>query len=430
MNQVLLIHENETIAGDIQRALAGSSLQLVQHVRSLHEAMASVKSSAASVFMLHARLPDGNALNLIPVISQLKLGAGVILLLDGNESPEFWQQILLTGVRAVLAPPFTQENISMAAARSMAAYAAPAGAAQTPTAPAQTKAFTVSVTSARSGVGNTVLVANLAAAITRWQKKVCLLDITCNAGDISMILDDVPRNTIVNVINAGGQIDHEFLETVLAVHPLGFRYLAAPSQDFDPATLTGEIALDIIQKAKGLAEYCLIDAGRLPNPAAAAALAESDLIFVITTRDVIRLSATQRYLARLSESKVDPQKIKVIVNSAEVGTEIPDAEVESILEHPVSAYLPHEAGACTYSVNTGKPIVIHDPSQNLAAVLIKMSELIVNHWKIIDKKTSQSMAPMKAHLAVPSRRLTGLLFAAKPKVQTPRVVSAMPNPAG
>ena len=128
-----------------------------------------------------------------------------------------------------------------------------------------------------------------------------------------------------------------------------------------------------------------------PAPATEAALAECDLAFVLTTRDVVRLLATQRFIKRLAEWDVVPDRIKVLVNSAEVGAEISDGEIESILEHPVAAYLPSNPEPATYSINSGKPLTISDPKQPLAVVLTKLAELTFNRWSNMGRK-----APDKA----------------------------------
>ena len=75
------------------------------------------------------------------------------------------------------------------------------------------------------------------------------------------------------------------------------------------------------------------------------------------------------------------QKLKVLVNEAEIGAEISESEIESLLEHPVAAYLPCNAGPVTFSINSGAPIVISEPHHPISVVLNKLAELSFYRWQ-------------------------------------------------
>jgi MinD-like ATPase involved in chromosome partitioning or flagellar assembly len=78
---------------------------------------------------------------------------------------------------------------------------------------------------------------------------------------------------------------------------------------------------------------------------------------------------------------VTNQKLKVLVNEAEIGAEISESEIESLLEHPVAAYLPCNAGPITFSINSGTPIVVAEPHHPISVVLNKLAELSFYRWQ-------------------------------------------------
>ncbi len=91
------------------------------------------------------------------------------------------------------------------------------------------------------------------------------------------------------------------------------------------------------------------------------------------------------------------QKLKVLVNEAEIGAEISESEIESLLEHPVAAYLPCNAGPITFSINSGAPIVVAEPHHPISVVLNKLAELSFYRWqeKPTDDKGGKKGLPNK-----------------------------------
>jgi Flp pilus assembly CpaE family ATPase len=96
--------------------------------------------------------------------------------------------------------------------------------------------------------------------------------------------------------------------------------------------------------------------------------------------------------------KLDNKKLKVLLNQAEMGSEISESEIESLLEHPVAAYLPCNAGPVTFSINTGAPIVSTEPNQPISVVLDKLAELCFCRWDDTQRKPEPTKAKGKGLL--------------------------------
>lgn len=385
MAAISLVNDDELQCSQIREAVAAiGSHQIVSESRSAQEAMFMLATGRADVAFIRVNLPDMSGLDLVANLAQRKPGLQFVLTLEGNERPDVWQRILQLGLRNVITPPLDVESIRQAIAQSL--QAVPSSAEHDLVAG---NSYLVTIASARGGVGKTLVATNIAACLAQWNPNVTLVDFSGQPNDFSVMLDAVPRNTVADLLSVGEQIDAEFLETLMADHPLGLRFLASPSQEFDVAELTKPIARDVASNLRQISEYIVIDTGRPDVPATEAALAECDLAFVLTTRDVVRLLATQRFIKKLADWDVTSEKIKVLVNTAEVGAEISDGEIESILEHPVAAYLPSNPEPATYSINSGKPLTISDPKQPLAVVLSKLAELTFNRWSDEKRKAPE-----------------------------------------
>ena len=379
MPDVFLVNPNEEERLQIHSALENfPGARIVGEARTAQEALLLLPNSRAGIMIIRSTLPDMNGLDLAAEVQKRSSSTNLILTLVGDEPIETWQRILELGIRNVITPPL--ESKSVQRALTLAIQSSPQ-ISQTQQNTSTTESYVVSVTAARGGVGKSLVAINLAHGILKWSDSVMLLDYSARQGDFSVMLDHVPRNTLADLLSSGEAVDKEFLDSLLAQHPAGFRYLASPPHDFDPMELNTLLAHDIIKTARQLADFIIIDTGEPNLPATQAAVQESSLIFLVTTRDVVRLLSTQRYLQLMREWEVDLSKVKILVNQSEVGSEISDSEVESILEHPVSAYLPSNPGPAAYSVNSGKAIVTNNPKQPLAVVLNKLAELTSSHWQ-------------------------------------------------
>jgi Flp pilus assembly CpaE family ATPase len=195
-----------------------------------------------------------------------------------------------------------------------------------------------------------------------------------------MMLDDIPRNTIEDVVGNAGHIDAELMDSVLAVHPKGVRYLASPSHDFDARPMTRSFANEVMGLVGETSDILVVDTGEGAPLASEAAYLKADVVLVLTTRDVVRLDATRRFIVRLNELGVPSEAVKVFVNQNELGKEVSDHEIEVILEHGLDGFLPNEPEAAPFSINSGKPLVLNDAKRTYSVVVGKIADLAISRW--------------------------------------------------
>jgi len=398
MIEVFLLHDDAERSQTIRQAIGSlSDLSLVNEAQKGREsllALSSLPPGRPRILIVRLILQDMTGLEVIAQVKQRHPDVYVLPSLEGNEGGQVWQRLVQFGLNDFLNGPLGSNEI-----QTLLAGVIPKAQHQYDTVRAQktglvTESFVITVASARSGVGKTVFATNLAASMAKLSKSVALLDCSLNPGDFPVMLDDVPRNTIMEVVNSGGGIDVELLVNLLATHKLGFRYLASPNEDFDPKGFDYNITTGMLQTMRNVASHVIVDTGLCYAEPTIAAADSSDLIFVITTRDVTRLLSAQRFLKVLKEREIPISKIKVLVNQAEIGVEISENEIETTLEHPVSAYIPSSPGSVTYSINRGEPIVISEPNEPISQIMNRLAQLCYNRWQT-DKMPATSGSKTK-----------------------------------
>jgi pilus assembly protein CpaE len=221
---------------------------------------------------------------------------------------------------------------------------------------------------------------NLALCMARQQAQCLLVDYSMTAGDFFMMLDQVPRHTLYDAYSQGSGVDEILMRNLVSPHPLGFNYLACPNDEFDIYGFDYETAKSLLQVGRALSPYLIVDTGAFDLPPTNAAVDVADLVYLLTTRDLARLMSLKRLIKSYVNRGLDAERLKVIVNNAEVGTEISEEEIEDFIEHPVTAYLPSVPVQTTFSINTGKPLAHARPEEPLVSVINRLAEISVQKW--------------------------------------------------
>ena len=400
MIDVLLVHDDVERCAAIRTAIkANPELNLISESQTGREglfAAATMLTGHPRILIVRLNLGDMTGFDFINQVRQKASDVYIIPSLEGTEGGQVWQNLLQLELRDVLVGPIPPTEISKVLATASPRAQERFEATRAP-ANIEGESFVISVVSARGGIGKSVVATNIASAIAKLSDSVTLLDFSLNPGDFAVMLDDVPRNNIMDAVHQGGALDAEYLNNTLAPHPrLRFRYLASPNQEFDASGFDYNVGAAIMTATKTLSQYIVVDTGIAMAGPTIAAIDASDIIFLVTSRDVARLLSAKSLIKFLkNDRQVTNQKLKVLVNEAEIGAEISESEIESLLEHPVAAYLPCNAGPITFSINSGAPIVVAEPHHPISVVLNKLAELSFYRWqeKPAEDKGAKKGAP-------------------------------------
>jgi pilus assembly protein CpaE len=386
MIDVFLVHDDADRCAAIRAAIAAThDLNLVSETQTGREglfAAATMLTGHPRMLIVRLNLGDMTGFDFINQVRQKAPDIYIIPALEGTEGGQVWQNLLQLELRDVIVGPVPSAEIARVLAQAAPRAQVRYDLNRVPTG-IHGESFVVSVVSARSGLGKSVIATNLAAAMGKLSDSVTLLDFSLNAGDFAVMLDDVARNNVMDAVQQGGSLDAEYLNNTLAQHPrLPFRYLASPNQEFDPAGFDYNMGAAILQAMRTLTSFLVVDTGLAMAGPTVAAIDNSDVIFLVTNRDVARLLAAKNMIKFIKNDRQVPNhRLKVLVNEAETGAEISENEIESLLEHPVAAYLPGNPGPVTFSINSGTPIVATEGHHPVAVVLNKLAELSYYRWQ-------------------------------------------------
>ena len=176
----------------------------------------------------------------------------------------------------------------------------------------------ISVTSGKGGVGKTNVVANLAEAFQKLEKRVLILDADLGLANMDIMLGLNPRYTISHVLKG-----EKTLDEVIITAPSGFKLLPAASGIQELTDLDNTQRLFLLNELDSLHDrfdVILIDTGAgISSNVMYFNFAAMERVVIVTNEPT---SLTDAYaLIKVLSSKYHQKRFKVLINSARNGVE-------------------------------------------------------------------------------------------------------------
>ena len=115
----------------------------------------------------------------------------------------------------------------------------------------------------KGGSGKSFIATNLAIDLLDDKKnKVVLFDLNYQFGDIAIMLDLYPRNTIYDIVSVFDQLDEEMLNDFLTTHNSGIKVLPAPIDPTQNESISAEMTKKIVDMLSKISDYVIIEIGR------------------------------------------------------------------------------------------------------------------------------------------------------------------------
>jgi pilus assembly protein CpaE len=282
-------------------------------------------------------------------------------------NPELLMRCMRAGAREYLAEPISQDTLAEALIRAAARR-------QEPDREKKLGGEMMVFMAAKGGAGVTTIASNVALALTKESdKKVVLVDLNLQLGDVSLALGMKPRFSIRDALANAHRLDADFVSTLLDVHSSGLSVLAAP-EDFSPLQSVEINALEklffILQEQFA---YVVVDAG-CASALGAIPIAEiANAVYVITQVDVPSLRNSHRVISHLRNAISPGRKLEVVVNRYDGRkTEITQEKIEKTLSVPVKWKVPNDYAAVHRSQNIGSPLA--SENSPISRVLLQMAK--------------------------------------------------------
>lgn len=231
----------------------------------------------------------------------------------------------------------------------------------------------IAVLAPSGGSGSSTLAVNIATVLAKQHKSCALIDLKLHAGDLAALLDLKPSYTLADLCMNVGRMDRVLFERSLARHSSGVHLVAAPAQLGDVGQVTAEGIRKVLQMARNVFPYVVMDMEHHFDAEQVEALTPSDLILLVMRLDFASLRNVRRTIQHLEQLGIERDRVKLVVNRYGQPKEVPYLKAEEALGLKVFHYVPDDPKAVNRANNNGVPVVIESPSARVAKSVTKLA---------------------------------------------------------
>jgi pilus assembly protein CpaE len=272
--------------------------------------------------------------------------------------------------------PATIDQDRLAAAISRAASLAlrivdpaPAVTEHLPAAPPERPQRVITVASASGGCGKTFLATNLAWFLThKGGRRVCILDLDLQFGEVTAALQLRPRYTITDLIQHGDEPQSELdahIEEFCDQDETGVWVLAAPRDPTEAAMIQPEDIGRVIDAAARHFDDVIIDTPPMLGDAVLTAFHRSDELFVLATLDIPSIRNMRVFLDTLDRLDVPTDSVRLFLNKAEDDAGMEVRQIDDLFPRGFDGTLPYSRDV-QRSLNAGLPVMAHRPNSAIS----------------------------------------------------------------
>ncbi|NLN06639.1 MAG: MinD/ParA family protein [Firmicutes bacterium] len=400
--KVLVVDDVPQTRKDIIRLLYfEEDLQVVGEAGDGKEALQKIAELAPDVVLMDINMPVMDGITATEKISLLYPQTTVVIISIQGE-PEYLKKAMVAGARDYLVKPLSSEEMALTIravhrqkvlhssrdSQALLAENLPENGAQTPgesgakVQEAKQPGQILVVFSGKGGVGKTTVATNLAVVLAQQEKKkVALLDLDLQFGDISVLLNLNDGSNISELVRQADPITPEVLDGYLIRHITGIDILPAPLFPQDAEYVSPahtEVILSLLRRSY---DYLVVDTPSIFNDITLQALEVADQILLLITRDIAAIKNAKTTL-NILESLELREKVRIVLNRSDqdLGVDIPD--LEKGLEITVAHQIVSDEKAVISAINKGIPVVISQASSEIARSFRRLGERTVNSRRL------------------------------------------------
>jgi len=355
--------------GVLQSALPAhrTEIQIVGIVDGLEESWATLQETPTDLLVVACTGYSDRVLFLIEGAVKQRNELPVVVLVTGPPDG-FVRRIFEVGADDILSLPSEPEDVAFALQKAMArkqGIGIATGVALSPM---------IVVLGPKGGTGKTVTTANLAASLAGEGKKVTVVDLDLQFGDVGLALGLTPEKTIYDLAKAGGSLDADKIEAFLVKHESGARVLMAPTRPDHAGAIRTEFLREVYAALRSSNDYVLVDTPPGFTPEVIASIDSSSSVVVVGMLDSLSLKNTKLGLDTLELMGYPRERIRLVLNRADSRVGITHDDVRTIIGREPDVLVPSDR-EIPRSVNEGMPIVAAKSRSEAAKAFQKLASL-------------------------------------------------------
>ncbi|MCP9442419.1 MAG: AAA family ATPase [Nitrospira sp.] len=217
-----------------------------------------------------------------------------------------------------------------------------------------------SFVSNKGGVGKSTLAVNAAAALARrYPDQVLLIDASLQLGVCALMLDVVPKTTIVDAVREKTRLDETMLRQLAVRHECGLYVLAAPANAIDASEVDEESVYRVLNLARRAFSFVVVDTFPMLDSTVMAVLDVTDLGFIVMQGTAPSVVGMVKFLPMLKGLGFGEERQRLVLNwnHRNFSGNLKLTDIEQQLDRELDYVFPYQKGVLI-AANTGKPYIL------------------------------------------------------------------------
>lgn len=348
-------------------------IEVIGEAENGEEAVFLAKESRPDIVLMDINMPIKDGIKATEEIS-VEIPETSVIMISVQGEHEYLKKSMSAGARDFIIKPFTGDDLTQTILNVYGIERKRKEGANTQNKKEEIISKVISVFSTKGGVGKTTIASNLAVSIARaTKKKVALVDLDLQFGDIAIMLNVSLKSTISDMIKEINQIDSSNIEDYMVTHFSGIKVLPAPVKPEYAEYITPSHVTKIINSLRGRFHYIVVDTSNSFNETVLSALDLSDKILCVSTLDLPTIKNIKSGLDIMESLHYSNEKISMVLNKACEQYGIKYKDFEETLKYPIWSYIPEDSQTVITSANKGFPFVITRSETKVAKSIIGMA---------------------------------------------------------
>lgn len=330
-----------------------------------YDSMTSLKLfgySPDAVIMLY----DSKAGQLFEIAEQIyaQLQGVSVIMLSENVDIEILKKAMQYGIKQILPLKTSAQELKEAIYKS---YNLEKKRVSDTSCVKSSRSKVISFFGGKGGTGKTTIAVNTAVSLAASGKKTVIIDADLQFGDVTVLLDLEPKDTIYELSREKGEVGIDVVKSMLCLHSSGLDVLAAPKSPELSEYISEKTMELVINTLRPYYEYIIIDLPPGFNDTTIAVIENSDIVNMVASVDIVSLRNAKICFGIL-EALRQSDKVELVLNKFIKGI-IGKKDFETILKLDTKLCLPDDTKTVLSSMNKGVPFVIGTPKVQVSKMI-------------------------------------------------------------
>jgi pilus assembly protein CpaE len=346
-----------------------ADIEIVGMIDGLDHSWATIQETATDLLVVACTGDSEKALFLIDGAVKQRPDRPVVVLYTGSPNG-FVRRAFSAGADDILALPESPETVRFALEKAVVRKRGAAVGGAVATAPL------ICVLGPKGGTGKTLTTCNLGVGLASSGRRVAVVDLDLQFGDVGLSLGLAPERTIYDLAKSGGTLDSEKLDGYLARHRSGLRVLVAPARPDHASAITVQFLHEVYATLRSSHDFVVVDTPPGFTSEVIATIDSATHLCVVGMLDSLSLKNTKLGLETLELMGYESSHVTLVLNRADSRVGITNDDVYEIIGRRPDVLVPSDRDV-SRAVNSGRPIILDKPRSDAARAFRHLTGLYV-----------------------------------------------------